>query len=72
MKCEAILIVTNYDLFFQGNIYLFMSVGKYVSNWRTENSKTMLELSTLSVIDQALISKYESGEKSRQRSTYSC
>ncbi|MFT7420339.1 MAG: transcriptional regulator with XRE-family HTH domain, partial [Arcticibacterium sp.] len=39
-----------------------MSLGKYVSNWRTENSKIMLELSTLSRIDQALISKYESGK----------
>jgi Fic family protein len=40
-----------------------MSLGVFISNWRTKNSKTMLELSTLSGIDQALISKYESEKR---------
>ena len=40
-----------------------MNLGLYLSNWRSENSKTMLELSTLSGIDQALISKYEAGKR---------
>lgn len=40
-----------------------MNFGSYIKNWRAKNNVTMQELSALSGIDQALISKYESGKR---------
>jgi transcriptional regulator with XRE-family HTH domain len=40
-----------------------MNFGKYISNWREQHKKTMQELAAESGIDQALISKYESGKR---------
>jgi Fic family protein len=39
------------------------SLGVFIGDWRSRNNITMQELSALTGIDQALISKYESGKR---------
>lgn len=53
----------NYDYTCQVYFCHIMSFGKYILNWREQHTKTMQVLAAESGIDQALISKYESGKR---------
>ena len=40
-----------------------MNFGQFLKDWRRQKGLTMLELSQMITIDQALLSKYESGNR---------